>query len=105
MESFNEENKEGLLNTIKVPRNLGQITERLPKPQYNSENSALKRNSSEPSRIGQIAQNNLRENLQSAKPGADYGLKGLMPIQEKDEPRSADPAKDTATRNRHAQYY
>jgi hypothetical protein len=52
LESFNEENKEGLLNTIKVPRNLGQITERLPKPQYNSENSGLKRNSSEPSRIG-----------------------------------------------------
>eukprot|EP00347_Sterkiella_histriomuscorum_P010626 403375545 len=25
---------EGLLNTIKVPRDLGQITERLPKPQY-----------------------------------------------------------------------
>jgi hypothetical protein len=52
LESFNEENKEGLLNTIKVPRNLGQITERLPKPQYNSENSGMKRNSSEPSRIG-----------------------------------------------------
>lgn len=26
--------KDNLLNTIKVPRNLGQITERLPKPQY-----------------------------------------------------------------------
>jgi hypothetical protein len=27
-----EEGKEGLLGTIKVPRNLDQITERLPKP-------------------------------------------------------------------------
>jgi hypothetical protein len=31
MDSFVEEVKEGLLDTIKVPRNLGQITERLPK--------------------------------------------------------------------------
>lgn len=36
MESLIEESKEGLIGTIKVPRNLGQITERLPKPQYNS---------------------------------------------------------------------
>jgi hypothetical protein len=35
----------------------------------------------------------------------DYGLKGLMPIQEKDEPRSADPARDTGTRNKNAMYY
>lgn len=50
--SLNEENKDngnGLLNTIKVPRNLGQITERLPKATYESK---LKRNVSEPHRIG-----------------------------------------------------
>jgi len=47
-----EEFKEGLLDTIKVPRNLGQITDRLPKANYNSNPSILKRNSSEPSRIG-----------------------------------------------------
>jgi hypothetical protein len=35
---------EGLLNTIKVPKNLGQITERLPKPQYH----IMKRNNSMP---------------------------------------------------------
>jgi len=35
----------------------------------------------------------------------DYGLKGLMPIQEKDEPRSADPARDTGTRHKNALYY
>jgi hypothetical protein len=51
-----EEQKEisqnvSLLDTIKVPRNLGLITERLPKANYNS-NPTLKRNSSVPSRIG-----------------------------------------------------
>lgn len=45
----------------------------------------LKRNSSEPSRIGQGYPNNARENLQSAKPAYDYGLKGLAPIKERDE--------------------
>lgn len=55
-----EEQKEGgptsvsLLDTIKVPRNLGLITERLPKANYNS-NPILKRNSSVPSRIGQLS--------------------------------------------------
>ena len=43
--------------------------------------------------------------MQSAKPSMDYGLKGLMPIQERDEARSADPAKDTYTRHKNAQYY
>lgn len=33
--SLDIEQDGGLLNTIKVPRDLGQITERLPKPQYN----------------------------------------------------------------------
>ena len=80
-----EESKEGLLGTIKVPRNLGQITERLPKPQYNSEQPYLKRNSSEPNRIGLLGgvnQPNPRSDLQSAKPGNNYGLKGLQPIKE-----------------------
>jgi hypothetical protein len=34
-----------LLNTIKVPRDLGQITERLPKPQYGN---VMRRNKSMP---------------------------------------------------------
>jgi hypothetical protein len=34
-----------LLNTIKVPRDLGQITERLPKPQYGQ---VMRRNKSLP---------------------------------------------------------
>jgi hypothetical protein len=34
-----------LLNTIRVPRNLGQITERLPKPQYGN---VMRRNKSLP---------------------------------------------------------
>jgi len=65
MDSLIEECKEGLIGTIKVPRNLGQITERLPKPQYNSNPvGALKRNSSEPGRIGNpIGGSGLRENL------------------------------------------
>jgi hypothetical protein len=36
--------KENLLGTIKVPRDLGKITEHLPKPQYNK----IKRNKSVP---------------------------------------------------------
>ena len=93
MEAMIEESKECLLDTIKVPRNLGQITDRLPKANYNS-NHLLKRNSSEPSRIGcNGLRNNLRDNLQSAKPSQDY-LRGLAPINERDEqPRSADPAR------------
>ena len=64
----------------------------------------LKRNSSEPSRIGQIAANGLRDQIQSAKPSVDYGLKGLAPIKEKDEPRSADIARDTG-KNKNVEYY
>lgn len=55
MDSLVEEQKESslsLLDTIKVPRNLGLITERLPKANYNSSNPILQRNSSVPSRIG-----------------------------------------------------
>jgi hypothetical protein len=46
----------------------------------------------------------LRENLQSAKPSQDHGLKGLAPIRERDEARSADPARDTG-KNKNAMYY
>ena len=61
----------------------------------------LKRNSSEPGRIGHLVQNNMvRDNLQSAKPSKDYGLKGLAPIKEKDEPRSADPGRDTGLKHK-----
>lgn len=49
-----KENSISLLDTIKVPRNLGMISERLPKPNYNS-NPVLQRNASQPSRIGQIS--------------------------------------------------
>lgn len=37
-----EESKDGLLNTIKVPRVLGQISERLPKPKYSSDTNIVK---------------------------------------------------------------
>lgn len=76
-----------LLDTIKVPRNLGLITERLPKANYNS-NPTLKRNSSVPSRIGQLTKD--RDSLLSARPSqlADNGLRGLAPIRE--ELRSAE---------------
>eukprot|EP00347_Sterkiella_histriomuscorum_P005661 403355743 len=105
MESIIEESKEGLIGTIKVPRNLGQITERLPKPQYNSNPVQLKRNSSEPGRIGQPL-GAIRENLQSAKPSNAYdGLRGLAPIKERDEARSADPARDIHTKNNNPLYY
>jgi hypothetical protein len=46
-----------------------------------------------------------RENLNSAKPSIDYGLKGLAPIKEKDEPRSADVGRDTGSKNKNALYY
>lgn len=61
--NYEESKENGLLNTIVVPRNLGQITERLPKAKYNSEQPILKRNSSEPSRLGVIAATNMRDNL------------------------------------------
>ena len=65
---------------------MGQITDRLPKANY--EPKKIKRNSSEPSRLGQAARNN----LQSAQPRKDYGVgRGLAPINEEDQPRSADP--------------
>jgi hypothetical protein len=35
LEQNEDDIKENLLNTIIMPRNLGQITDRLPKPQYN----------------------------------------------------------------------
>ena len=41
-----------------------------------------------------------RDNLYSAKPSVDYGLKGLAPIREKDEPRSADPGRDSGIKNK-----
>lgn len=47
----------------------------------------------------------LRDNLQSAKPSNDYGLKGLAPIKEKDEPRSADVGRDTGSKNKNPLYY
>jgi hypothetical protein len=52
LEDAVEESKEGLLGTIKVPRNLGQITDRLPKANY--DDRKMKRISSEPGRIGAI---------------------------------------------------
>ena len=66
MDFTNEESKDGLLGTIKVPRNLGQITERLPKAKYHSNpnvggGAALKRNSSEMIRGG--IGNQLRSDL------------------------------------------
>ena len=74
------------MDTIKVPRNLGQITDRLPKANYNP--IALKRNSSEPNRIGA----RLARDLQSARPGE--GACGLGVIKEsREEARSADPRK------------
>lgn len=35
----------------------------------------------------------------------DYGLKGLAPIKEKDEPRSADPVRDTYMKHKNPQNY
>lgn len=98
-----EESKEGeLLNTIVMPRNIGQITDRLPKPQYNSEKSIkMKRNSSEPGRIGVIVASDMRGNLQSARNDNVIPLRGaLVPIAEIEEPRSADPVRDYAGRNK-----
>ena len=43
--------------------------------------------------------------MQSAKPSVDYGLKGLAPIRERDEARSADPARDNGTKNNNPLYY
>ena len=96
------------MKTIIVPRNLGQITDWLPPAQYNSNPNPLplKRNSSEPGRIG--VKGSARDNLSSAKPyGVDNNLKPLMAvIKEKDEqPRSADPNKDTGFKNKQPIHY
>lgn len=125
MDSLVEEIKESsiaLLDTIKVPRNLGLISERLPKANYNSNpNPVLQRNSSQPSRIGQISGLSKivekdRESLQSARPSQlgnnENVLKGLAPIRE--EVRSAERARRAesfeknyvrATGVAHGQYY
>jgi hypothetical protein len=88
MDSLVEEVKESslsLLDTIKVPRNLGQITDRLPKANYHS--SQLQRNYSVPSRLGQISSSlqKQRGDLQSARPSQEPRL---APIRE--ELRSAE---------------
>jgi hypothetical protein len=62
-----------LLDTIKVPRNMALITDRLPKANYNSNNQGLKRINSVPSRIGQLSglhknHQGDRESLMSARP-------------------------------------
>jgi hypothetical protein len=52
--------KEGLLNTIKVPRDLGQITERLPKSQYH----VIRRtNSLPPEKLENMPEINKKESL------------------------------------------
>jgi len=43
-----QEEKEDLLKTIKMPRRMGQITERLPAPQYETDAKSIKRNNSLP---------------------------------------------------------
>ena len=43
--------------------------------------------------------------MQSAKPSNNYGLKGLAPIRERDEARSADPRGDTGMKNKNPLYY
>jgi hypothetical protein len=35
----------------------------------------------------------------------DYNPRGLVPIKERDEARSADPARDTGIKNKDALYY
>jgi len=68
MDSYKtEENKkEVLLGTIKMPRGgLGQISNRLPKPNYHPA-PEFKRNASEPQYVKPIEKE--RENLHSAKP-------------------------------------
>jgi len=41
----------GLLKTIKLPMRMGQITERLPEPQYDNESKLIKRSNSQPSSV------------------------------------------------------
>ena len=47
----------------------------------------------------------MRDNLQSAKPNNAYPLRALVPIAEKDEPRSADPIRDTGAKSKNPMYY
>jgi hypothetical protein len=120
-----------LLGTIKVPRNLRNIKANLPKSKYESNNPAsqvvsqinqavnqvqraisanggdqrLQRNNSEPGRIGRAGALIMRDNLQSAKPTTHENnpkLRGLAPIKEEDQPRSAEPGKDRYNYGRQA---
>jgi len=55
-----------LLNTIRVPRDLGQITERLPKPQYGN---VMRRNKSlPPEQMGTLPEIAVKKDSQPSSP-------------------------------------
>ena len=119
----------GLLGTIKVPRgqHISQISSRLPKANYDKPSSLIRgsnqeeetklvRNASEPSRIGNsdrrplpsianaIALRGGRQDLNSAR-ARELPSRGLAAIAEKDEIRSADPARESNYKVKNAANY
>jgi len=53
-QAVQEDNSVDLLKTIKMPRRMGQITERLPGPQYDSEPKSIKRTNSLPAQSSRL---------------------------------------------------
>lgn len=87
------DNQEGftLIGTIRVPRNLAQVTDRLPASQYDSEQGGgrLNRNSSLPA----IRPSDAGKEPMSLRPASKARGGSLAPIKERDEYiRSADPS-------------
>ena len=85
-----------LINTIRVPRNLGQITERLPAANYEQIVNSNDRNMSLPPTINQVMSDYNRPNdsFMTNIPGSSYSKRGssFAPISEREELiHSADP--------------
>ena len=67
MQAVSQDENESLLKTIKMPRRMGQITERLPAPQYETDARPMKRNNSLPATSDRLLVPEVK------KSGSEYG--------------------------------
>lgn len=82
------DDNESLLKTIKMPRRMGQITERLPAPQYDNEEKRIKRTNSLPTTGSRLIDNELKRH-----PTTDGS------ISSNGSPSSRDPPKSRGLQN------
>jgi len=82
------DDNESLLKTIKTPRRMGQITERLPAPQYDNEEKRIKRTNSLPTTGSRLIDNELKRH-----PTTDGS------ISSNGSPSSRDPPKSRGLQN------